>query len=359
MLLGIGFKVILLSAVLLGLLIPLRSRLLATDGPATSGAGRYSRHPVLSMLQPLAQLLDALSFDARTEGRSARRVAKVATAAVFVAPLSAFAVLPFGSRYDFGEGSVSLVVADLPWGIVWLIGAALISIYGSTILIADAEKRAQHAIVSISYTSGAALALVALAMNFQTLNPLEIAVAQDGTFFVGSFMGPALPMLQSLQLPNWGILLQPISLALFCVCTLAIPSAYVATRGQQIEARVDGAGQFWLRTSEHLGVMLVASVVVALFGGAGAIPYLDAATIVDAIAVYYGTGLATILCMVLHMSVFFGKVLLVALLLEPLRRRLLELGFASSLSLCWRWVVPVCMANLWVTGAWIVEGWFS
>ena len=59
MLLGIGFKVILISTVLLGVLVPARARLLAARGPAPEQeAGPFSSHAIVGLIRPLAQLLD-------------------------------------------------------------------------------------------------------------------------------------------------------------------------------------------------------------------------------------------------------------------------------------------------------------
>ena len=69
----------------------------------------------------------------------------------------------------------------------------------------------------------------------------------------------------------------------------------------------------------------------------------------DAIATYFGTGFATLLCMVIHTSVFFAKVLIVVVALEPLRRRLIRQSLESSLNLCWKVMVPLSLLNVFVT----------
>lgn len=357
MLLGIGFKVILISTVLLGLLVPARAKLLAPGVTALGTSdGRFARHPVVGLLRPLAGFLDFIVQDHRSESSREEWVASSASILVFIAPLSAFAVVPFGSRYAFGGGSISLVVADIEWGIVWLVGAAMLSLYGSTALIVEPSRRFQHSVLALSYAAGMALSLAALAMVFETLSPIEIAVAQDTSRSIGDFFGPALPALQSLQIPSWGMFLQPVSLVLFVVCALGTPSVLAATSDPSLATRVDGTGQLWLRTAEHLGSLLTASVLVALFAGSGSIPLVDAETITQEIAIYYGTGFATLLVMGIHVSVFFAKVMLVTLMLEPLRKRLAALSFAASLRLCSWGVVPACVVNLWVTGALIVGG---
>jgi NADH:ubiquinone oxidoreductase subunit H len=357
MLLGIGFKVILISTVVLGFLVPARAKLLAGVGPrAVAGMGHFSRHPVIGLLQPLAQFMDAITRDRRSEEDKKRWAIAAAPFFVLIAPLAAFAVVPFGSRYVFDGALVSLVVADLEWGVVWLVGAAMLAIYGSSALIVDPAHRLQHAILAISYAAGTAFSLAALTMVFQTLSPITMVVAQEQSQSMGDFVWPSLPALQSLQIPRWGLFLQPVSLGLFILCALGTPSISNATSTPGFQDRVNGVGQFWLRTAEHLTNVLTASVLVALFLGAGAIPLVPADMIIGEVAEFFGNGLATLITMAIHIGVFATKVMLVTLLLEPLRRRLAALSFAGSLRLCSWGVIPACVVNLWVTGAMLVGG---
>lgn len=350
MLLGIGFKVILISAVLLGLMVPVRARILAVGGAAPEVPdGPFSKHPVVGLIRPLAQLLDLVTSEPAATAACERRLSNIAVALVFVAPLSAFAVIPFGSRYRLGEQQIDLVVANLDGGIVWLLGAALLALYGSVGLGRDASQRVRLAVVGVSYTLGAALALAAVAMVFGTLNLTAIAVAQDQTFSIDDFFGPALPALQRLQIPGWGMFLQPVSLLLFTVCALGASRATPAESASESESHRSGAQQLLLRVSEQLGGLLVAGIVVALFFGGGALPYLSGDTIIRAIGKYYGTGLATLLCMAIHMGVFFAKVMLVTVAIEPLRRRLVQLSFDRSLNRCWKAIIPLSVVNLFMT----------
>jgi len=349
MLLGIGFKVVLITSVLLGVLVPTRARLLAgrsalpeiEDGP-------FSSHAVVGLIRPLAQLLDLIVIDARA-ALPRRRETHIAVAVVFAAPLSAFAVIPFGSRYLLGGSEIDLVVANLDWGILWLSGAAMLSIFGSIALVRDPEKRVPHGVVKISFAVGAGLALAALAMVFGTLCPTAIAVAQDQNFSIGGLFGPALVGFQQLQLPAWGALFQPISLLLYTVCALGMLQTSGADASDEPGSRFTGAQYLLVRTAEHLDHLLVASVVVALFFGGGALPYVSGSSMIEGIGAYFGTGLATLLCMAIHTSVFFVKVVMVVALLGSLDRRIKGLTFATSLNLCWKVVVPLSLLNLFVT----------
>ena len=101
---------------------------------------------------------------------------------------------------------------------------------------------------------------------------------------------------------------------------------------------------------------LVAGVVVVLFFGGGALPYVAGDTIIRVIGDYYGTGLATILCMAIHTSVFFAKLMLVTIAIEPLRLRLARLSFEAALNRCWKGIIPLAVVNLFVTAEVVLAG---
>ncbi|MBW2389491.1 MAG: NADH-quinone oxidoreductase subunit H [Deltaproteobacteria bacterium] len=350
MLLGIGFKVILVSTVLLGVLVPSRARMLAVRGaPLEIRDGVFANHPVIGLIRPLAWLLDLLIDRAGTTSASERRLTNIATSLAFVALLSAFAVIPFGSRYRLGEREIALVVADLDWGILWLLGAAMLALFGAIGSVRKASRRVPLAIEGASYALGAGLALAALAMVFGTLNPTTMVVAQDQNFLLVDFVGPALPALQRLQLPAWGVFFQPVSLLLFVFCALGASRAPLSESQIEPGPHDSGATQLLVRVADHLGSLLVAGVIVVLFFGGGALPYVAGDTIIRIIGDYFGTGLATILCMAIHTSVFFAKLMLVTIAIEPLRLRLARLSFEATLNRCWKGIIPLAVVNLFVT----------
>jgi NADH-quinone oxidoreductase subunit H len=349
MLLGIGFKVILVATVLLGVLVPIRA-LAIRSAPLQAGTGVFSNHPVVGLIAPLAWLLDLL-----VERSSApdRRFALFAAISIFVAPLTAFALIPFGSQYRLGEHEISLVIANLDFGILWLLFAMMLARFGAIGLVRQPARRAPLAIVGATYALGAGLALAAVAMVFETLSPISVVVAQDRNLAMADFVGPALPALQRLQLPGWGMFFQPISLLLFVFCALG---ASRTASPIEPESHPGGAEQIMIRAANHLDHLLIAGVVVVLFLGGSALPYLSGDAIIDMISQFYGVGFATILCMAIHAVVFVTKLLLVTVALEPLRTQLDGISFESALNRCWKGIIPLALINLFVTAQVLIAG---
>ncbi|MCP5044248.1 MAG: hypothetical protein GY944_24735 [bacterium] len=351
MLLGVAFKVTLLSLLLLALLVPLRVRMLAPEVRALEARdGPYSRHPIVGLLAPLARLLDGIVASS-PDGRERSGFAAML---VFVAPLVAFAVVPFGLRYVFSAGAVELVVAHVEWGFVWLVAAAIFSLYAGAALFDDTEQRVRYGIESLSFVVGAGFALAGLAIVFDSIDPLEIALAQDTTLAVGDFFGPALPALQRLRVPAWGVFLQPVSFVLFSVCALAIPHVAVARRAGRTRQAQSGVEIFLVDVAEQTSALLTAAVVVALFFGGGALPFVSTQSVVEVIAPHFGAGAAKILCMGLHLGTFTLKVLIITAALEPVRRRLAALSFERALEGCWHYAVPLGVVNVFITARFLV-----
>ena len=222
MLLGGVVEAVLLVAVL----VPMRRRMLGDDRPRVEGP--FSAHPVVGLLEPLAHFLDRLIVvsDEETAGREYGRLA--ASIAVFVAPLLAFALVPLGVDYAFGSGDVALVVLSPEGGIVWLVVALIVGLYGAASLLPSPDMRVHLGVMTASFAVAAGFAVAALTMVYGSVDPLAIAVQQDSVVEVGDLFGPALPALQNLRLPAWGIFLQPVSFVLFSVWALSSPRLVVS-----------------------------------------------------------------------------------------------------------------------------------
>jgi len=354
MLLVIAFKVILLSLLLLTVLVPVRMRMFAAfESVAAERSRPFSQHRAIGLLAPLARFLDGIVIPV-AEGAQVRARKDLAAAVTLAAPLAVFAVLPFGGRYTIAGREIELVVAPVEWGIVWLVAALLLSTCGAVGLFGDSTARVRYCVASVSLTLAAGLALTASVMVFDSLDPLAIAIAQDDTMSTGGLFGSVFPDLHGLRLPAWGIFLQPVSLLLFCVCTLAIPHVAVLHRSGETRRALDGVERFLVETSEQLNALVIAWVIVALFLGGGALPFVSTSQIVASITPHFGHGFATIVCMGSHFVIFMVKLLIVTAALEPLRRRLESLPFERVLVACWRYAIPISFVNVFLTAQWLL-----
>jgi NADH-quinone oxidoreductase subunit H len=324
---------------------------------------------VLGLLHPLADVLKLLSKEDVVPAGANRALHLVAPLIAAIPAIASFAVIPYGGVYRFGDTTVNLVVADLDWGLLYVFAVASLATYGTVIagwasnnnwsLLGSLRASAQM----ISYEVTMGLSIVGLFMCFQTLRLTDMGLAQDTSFRLLGFLehfglwDPLPAWLGWLRLPQWGIFLQPLGFVLFLTCIMAenkrapfdIPegeSEIIA--GYHLEYSGMRFGLFYM--SEFIEVVVIAALMTALFLGGWAIPFVPQATLVGAIEPLFGPGLATGLCMVLHVLTFFVKVIVMIWLQMQIRWTLPRMRYDQVMDLCWKVMLPLSLANILVTG---------
>jgi NADH-quinone oxidoreductase subunit H len=205
------------------------------------------------------------------------------------------------------------------------------------------------------------LSIVGLFMAFGTLKLTEMAVYQDQTFRIFGFLehvfGMAVPgFLSWFTLPMWGILLQPLGFILFLTCIMAEnkrppfdapegESELIA--GYHMEYSGMRFGLFY--TAEFLEVPVIGTIVTSLFLGGWSIPWLSTADIIGGVSGVFGHGFATGLCIVLHVLSFLIKVVIMIWLQMAIRWTLPRFRYDQVMDLCWKMILPLSIANVFVT----------
>jgi NADH-quinone oxidoreductase subunit H len=220
--------------------------------------------------------------------------------------------------------------------------------------------RASAQMVSYEVTMG--LSVVGVFMVFQTLKLTDMALAQDGTFRLLGFLDvlfgiPVPAWLDWVRLPAWGIFFQPLAFLMFLAAVMAEnkrppfdtpegESEIIA--GFHLEYSGMRFGLFYM--SEFIEVVVIAGLVATLFLGGWAIPYLSTQTIIGGVGSVFGTGFATGLCMLLHFGCFMTKVLVMIWLQMAVRWTLPRFRYDQVMDLCWKILLPLSLANIFVTG---------
>src|SRR5690606_24339700 len=150
------------------------------------------------------------------------------------------------------------------------------------------------------------LSIVGLFLCYETLRLTDMALFQDSTFRLLGFLEvfgwvERLPAwLAWLQLPTWGIFLQPLGLVMFLTCVMAenkrppfdLPEAESElVAGYFTEYSGMRFGLFYM--SEFIEVVVIGALVTALFLGGWSVPFLPQETIIGAITPVFGAGFAT------------------------------------------------------------------
>ncbi len=323
---------------------------------------------LLGLFHPLADVIKLLTKEDVVPTGANRVMHLVAPLIAAIPALIAFAVIPYGSTYRFGDRELSLVVADLDWGLLYIFAIGSIATYGTVIagwasnnnwsLLGSLRASAQM----ISYEVTMGLSVVGVFMVFQTLRMTDMAVAQDATFRLFGFLEHFgwvrdIGWLGVLQLPFWGVFLQPLAFVMFLAAAMAenkrppfdMPEAESElVAGYFTEYSGMRFGLFYM--SEFIEVVVIAGLMTAIFLGGWSIPWLPQATLVGAIAPVLGEGFANLACMVLHVGAFLFKVVVMVWFQMALRWTLPRFRYDQVMDLCWKIMLPLSLANVMVTG---------
>ncbi|MEN8182173.1 MAG: complex I subunit 1 family protein [Myxococcota bacterium] len=322
----------------------------------------------IGLLHPAADVLKLFTKEDVVPA-GANRVMHLAAPIIALVPaIITLAVVPYGATYRFGDSSVSLVVADIDWGLLYVLAVGSVAVYGTVIagwasnnnwsLLGSLRASAQM----ISYEVTMGLSVVGVFMVFQTLRLTDMAYAQDQSFRLLGFLETFgwvrdLGWLGWLQLPSWGIFLQPLGFLMFLTAVMAenkrppfdMPEAESELiAGYHLEYSGMRFGLFY--TAEFLEVPVIGAIVTGLFLGGWSIPYLPQETIIGGVSPFLGEGFATGLCMVLHVGSFLTKVIFMIWLQMLIRWTLPRFRYDQVMDLCWKVLLPLSLANVMVTG---------
>jgi NADH-quinone oxidoreductase subunit H len=323
---------------------------------------------VLGLLHPLADVIKLLSKE-DVVPQGANRVMHLVAPLIAATPaIIAYAVIPFGGVYTFGDHTLSLVAANPDWGLLYIFAIGSLATYG-TVMAGWASNnnwsllgglRASAQMISYEVTMG--LSVVGVFMVFGTLQLQDMAVAQDGTLRVFGFLdvifGLALPgWLEIWKIPAWGIFYQPLGFLMFLTTMMAenkrppfdLPEAESELiAGYFLEYSGMRFGLFFM--SEFIEVVVIAGLITTLFLGGWSVPWLSTETIIGGVGSVFGQGFATGLCIIVHFATFMIKVVAMIWLQMALRWTLPRFRYDQVMDLCWKIILPLSIANIFVTG---------
>jgi len=254
-----------------------------------------------------------------------------------------FAVVPFGGQYDLWGTKVNLVISDLDVGLLFVFAIASIATYGYVIsgwasnnnwsLLGSMRTASQM----ISYEVTMGLTIVGVLMVYGTMKLTEIGAAQEDFF-------------------NWGFFLQPVGFFMFLAASIAenkrIPfdapeaeSELVA--GYFTEYSGLKFGMFFM--SEFIEMVTIGAIVTILFFGGWHIPFLSSATLLLWFD-FLGTNWANLVLMLIHIGVFWAKVIFFIWFQMTIRWTLPRFRYDQIMKLGWKILLPLSLANILVTG---------
>src|SRR6187399_3144813 len=243
------------------------------------------------ILQPVADGLKLFFKEEIIPKFSAKFLFIMGPALAMLTAMMTGAVIPWGDKVHFFDRDISLQIADVNVGILYVFGVVSMGVYG--IMIGSWASNNKFSLMGglraasqiISYELAMGIALIALLMTSGTLSLKEIVQQQQEHWY------------------SWNIIKQPLGFLIFLVCAFAecnrtpfdLPEAEnELIGGYHTEYSSMKLGFFLF--AEYINMFLSSAVMVCLFFGGYHFPGLDS------------LGLDHNTLTILGTLVFFGKI---------------------------------------------------
>ena len=242
------------------------------------------------------------------------------------------AVIPWGQELTINGNQVSLQVADVNIGVLYVFGVIALGVYG--IMLGGWASNNKFSLMgairaasqSISYEIGMGLSLIALLMVTGSLQLGEIVAQQSG--FV-----------------NWNIWVQPLGFLIFITCAFAecnrvpfdLPECETElVGGYHTEYSSMKLGLYMF--SEYINMFVSSALMSALYFGGYNFPFM------------YDLGLSQNWITIIGVLVFFLKIFGFIFFFMWIRWTLPRFRYDQLMNLGWKVLIPLAIANIVLTG---------
>jgi NADH-quinone oxidoreductase subunit H len=279
------------------------------------------------MLQPIADAVK-LFFKEEIIPSKADKVIFILAPIITVIPaLTILAVVPFGPTVHLFGKEISLVVADINVGVLYIMAVASISVYG--IVLAGWSSNNKYAMLG-GIRSSAQMISYELALGLAFVGPILLAESLS--------MGDIVKAQREL----WFIVLQPVGAFVFMIATLAevnrapfdMPEAeQELTAGYHTEYSGMKFALFFM--AEYIKMIAVSAIAATLFFGGYLGPFIDQLPWLGPVYLFLKV-----------VVLLFGMIWVRATLPRIRYDRLMAFG--------WKLLFPLALANVLITASGIV-----
>jgi len=292
------------------------------------------------LLQPMADGVKAFLKEDFVPGHVRRAYFWLAPFIALLPGLITLAVIPFGSNL----GGQKMVIADLNVGVLFTFGIVSLGVY--SIILAGYAANSKYPFLSgiraggqmISYELSMGLSVIPILMLVGSLN-LGDVIAYQSQWLFG----------QSQGLFGWLIFKQPLAFAIFLAAAFAETNRLPF---DVVEAEQELAGGYNVEYSsikfalffmgEYANMIASSAMMVTLFFGGWMLPCFG----LDQPATSLVAGLA-------HIVIFLGKTVLLVVMFVWVRWMWPRFRYDQLMNLGWRGLLPLALANIVVTAAWL------
>ena len=300
-------------------------------GPNRAGPG--------GIFQPLADGLKLFFKEEIIPNLSSKFLFILGPCLAMLTAMMTGAVIPWGDKVHFFGRDISLQIADVNIGILYVFGVVSMGVYG--IMIGSWASNNKFSLMGglraasqiISYELAMGIALIALLMVTGSLSlKTMVGFQMDG---------------------YWNIVKQPLGFLIFLICVFAecnrtpfdLPEAENELIGGYHTEYSSMKLGFYL-FAEYINMFISSAVMVSLFFGGYDIPFVNDANLTQNIGVNWVA--------LLHTFCFLGKVIFFLFFFMWVRWTIPRFRYDQLMNLGWKILIPLALFNMLVTGALIL-----
>jgi len=289
-------------------------------------------------LQPFADLFKLVLKEDIVPDNADRKIHALAPVIALLVALSTYAVIPFGPDLQIGDYNISLIVADVNIGVLFILALTSLGVYALTLagwssgskysLLGGIRSSAQM----ISYEVSMGFSVAGVLLLSESLRPVAIVESQYGWM--------------------WNAIVQPIGFITFLV------SAFAETNRLPFdlpEAEPELVGGFHTEYSstkfagfflaEYANMIIASAFIVTLYLGGWQIPFIDK------------LGLSPIVAPLLCFGGFLFKMALLLFFFLWVRWSLPRFRYDQLMNLGWKVMFPLSLINIiWVAALIMIFG---
>lgn len=282
------------------------------------------------VLQPFADVLKLLLKEDIVPEVANRKIHAMAPILALFVAFTTYAVIPIGPNIEILGYDISLVVADVNIGVLYILALTSIGVYAITFagwssgskysLLGGIRSSAQM----ISYEISMGFSIGGVLLLSESLRPIAIVESQSGLM--------------------WNALIQPIGFITFLV------SAFAETNRLPFdlpEAEPELVGGFHTEYSsmkfagfflaEYANMIIASAFIVTMYLGGWQIPFIDT------------FGLSSTLMIILQIASFFLKMAVLLFFFIWVRWSIPRFRYDQLMSLGWKVMFPLSLINIiWV-----------
>jgi NADH-quinone oxidoreductase subunit H len=283
------------------------------------------------LLQPLADGLKLFFKEEIIPNFSSKFLFIMGPSLAMLTAIMTSAVIPFGDKVHLFDRDISLQIANVDVGILYVFGVLSLGVYG--IMVGSWASNNKFSLMGglraasqiISYELAMGISLIALIMITGNLNLKEIVVQQQAT--------------------NWNIVYQPLGFLIFLICAFAecnrtpfdLPEAENELIGGYHTEYSSMKLGFYL-FAEYINMFISSVIMATLFFGGYDCPFVNEANFSPNIAALIG------------IAALMFKVVIFLFVFMWVRWTIPRFRYDQLMNLGWKVLIPLALINMLVTG---------